>query len=32
MNVPLKAPEDDEVTIEVHGAALNFRDVLLAMG
>lgn len=29
---PAEPPKDDEVTIEIHAAALNFRDVMIALG
>lgn len=29
---PAVPPKDDEVTIEIHAAALNFRDVMIALG
>jgi NADPH:quinone reductase-like Zn-dependent oxidoreductase len=29
---PSVPPKDDEVTIEIHAAALNFRDVMISLG
>jgi hypothetical protein len=29
---PSAPPKDDEVTVEIHAAALNFRDVMISLG